>query len=281
MPHRPLPCSLFGHFILIYSRIVSLCVAASFPLGLPILPASPSAAWAASAQIKTITPSCAAVGESVILNGNGFGSTNLRITVDGVPTSVTAATGNQATFAVPAGVAPGVVVVTTTNPGEQSGSIAFRVKGPEICGNNTVDEDCDGQIEDAEDCPSVNSPPVANAGPDQTQPLGTPVPLDGTASHDPDGDSLTFQWTLTSKPTESAATLSGDTTATPTFLLDKAGTYAVQLVVSDGTLTSGPASVIISTSNSAPVAQAGADQSGQMGTTLTPMSLTGLMVSDE
>jgi hypothetical protein len=45
----------------------------------------------------------------------------------------------------------------------------------------------------------VNLPPVANAGPAQTvectSPNGTPVTLDGSASTDPDGDALSFQWT--------------------------------------------------------------------------------------
>ena len=51
------------------------------------------------------------------------------------------------------------------------------------------------------------------------------------------------------------------TAVTPTLVPDIAGTYVVQLVVSDGQVSSSPDTVTISTSNSAPVASAGPDQS--------------------
>ena len=46
---------------------------------------------------------------------------------------------------------------------------------------------------------NLNTPPLADAGPDQTveqtSPLGADVQLDGSASCDPDGDTLTYDWT--------------------------------------------------------------------------------------
>ncbi len=52
-----------------------------------------------------------------------------------------------------------------------------------------------------------------------------------------------------------------DTTAMkPTFDVDVAGSYTVRLIVNDGTVNSAPDTVTISTENSAPVADAGADQ---------------------
>ena len=110
-----------------------------------------------------------------------------------------------------------------------------------------------------------NSPPVANAGPDQTRQVGQQVTLDGRNSYDPDGDPITYAWRFVSRPEGSAAALSGANTATPTFVIDVFGEYVVQLIVSDGILSSAPDTVVISTTNSRPVANAGPDQSVTVG----------------
>ena len=107
--------------------------------------------------------------------------------------------------------------------------------------------------------------PIANAGPDQTVFVGTRVQLDGSASTDPDGDLLTYQWSLMTAPTGSTAQLSNPTDVRPTITIDKPGNYVLQLVVSDGTFSSSPSQVTISTRNSAPVAIAGNDQKAQVG----------------
>ncbi len=105
-----------------------------------------------------------------------------------------------------------------------------------------------------------NLPPVANAGPDQTVAAGDLVQLDGHGSHDANSDALNFAWAFIFAPSGSTASLADASSANPTFTLDVPGTYVVQLMVNDGTLTSAPATVVISTINSAPVAQAGPDQ---------------------
>lgn len=108
----------------------------------------------------------------------------------------------------------------------------------------------------------ANAAPVASAGANQNVVAGSPVTLDGSGSTDANGDSLTFAWTLTGKPTGSAASLVGITTAKPTLTPDIAGTYVASVVVNDGKINSAPASVavIASVANAAPVAMAGSAQ---------------------
>jgi hypothetical protein len=120
-------------------------------------------------------------------------------------------------------------------------------------------------------CPVKNVAPIANAGPGQTVTTGTTVTLDGSGSNDADGNPLTYLWSFVSTPSGSSPTLTGPTTVKPTFLADKTGQYVVQLIVNDGVANSTPATVTISTTpgNTAPVANAGPDQTVQLGTTVT------------
>jgi len=92
-----------------------------------------------------------------------------------------------------------------------------------------------------------NTPPVAEAGSDQYVSPGSMVTLDGSASMDPDGDTFTYQWSFTSKPTGSTATLNTANPEYPTFTADKEGNYIVKLVVNDGTVDSIPDTVKVST----------------------------------
>lgn len=113
-----------------------------------------------------------------------------------------------------------------------------------------------------------NSPPVADAGIDQTVPLGSQVTLDGNGSRDADNDELTYLWDFSNKPVGSQATLDSPHDVSPTFVADLAGTYIVQLVVNDGEHDSEPATVVITTENSRPVAHAGDDQQVFAGQTI-------------
>jgi len=124
---------------------------------------------------------------------------------------------------------------------------------------------------------AANHAPIANAGANQTVFIDTTVHLNGTGSYDPDGLRITYSWSFVSIPTGSSATLSGTTTPTPSFYMDKVGNYTIQLIVSDGELTSAPSQVVVSTKNSPPVANAGQNQTV---TTRTTVQLNGSGSSD-
>ncbi|NHZ36720.1 PKD domain-containing protein [Massilia rubra] len=118
---------------------------------------------------------------------------------------------------------------------------------------------------------SANAIPVANAGANQTAPVGTKVTLNGEASSDKNGDALKHTWTLVSKPPGSNTSVIGDGNVRPVLLLDAAGTYSVTLVVNDGKADSLPATVLITAvapptpQNIAPTANAGKDQTVNAG----------------
>ena len=98
----------------------------------------------------------------------------------------------------------------------------------------------------------VNDTPVDHAGAAQTVGVGDTVQLDGSGSSDVDGDTLTYAWSITSKPATSSAALSNSTIVNPTFVADVEGTYVMELVVNDGTVNSAPDSVTITATAAAP-----------------------------
>jgi hypothetical protein len=118
----------------------------------------------------------------------------------------------------------------------------------------------------------VNLAPVANAGAGQSVLLnGLAVQLDGSSSTDSNGNAITYQWSLLSKPSRSTANLSSTTSVRPTFTPDFNGSYVFSLVVSDGKLNSSNSLVTITASevNAPPVANAGLDQSVLVDTVVT------------
>ena len=116
---------------------------------------------------------------------------------------------------------------------------------------------------------AINDAPVADAGADQTAFINGTVALDGSGSFDVDGDPLTYAWSFFSLPAGSAAALSDATAVMPTFIVDLPGSYVVNLIVSDGTLPSIADSVTINTDNTAPIADAGPDQTAFVFDTVT------------
>ena len=102
-----------------------------------------------------------------------------------------------------------------------------------------------------------NLSPVADAGASQSAHKNETVYLDGSRSHDMNGDTLTFTWQLTSQPTSSTAVLNNATTPYPSLLVDVPGEYDISLVVNDGNSDSQTATMKITDRNIAPVAFAG------------------------
>lgn len=107
---------------------------------------------------------------------------------------------------------------------------------------------------------TASTPPVANAGPNQTVAVGSTVMLNGSGSTSSSGNPLTYAWTLTSRPPGSLAALSGAVNISPSFMADQPGTYTASLVVNDKLASSAPATVTITTQVVKPVANAGPAQ---------------------
>ena len=107
-----------------------------------------------------------------------------------------------------------------------------------------------------------NYPPLANAGSDLqlTLPVSS-VNLNGGASTDPEGATLSFSWTKLSGP--SSFSITNSNTATPTINNLVAGVYTVQLQVTDadGYTATDNVSIIVTNPNPniLPVARAGND----------------------
>ncbi|NVK55965.1 MAG: hypothetical protein HWE26_10135 [Alteromonadaceae bacterium] len=93
--------------------------------------------------------------------------------------------------------------------------------------------------------PIANNLPVANAGANQEVDIETLIFLDASESFDSDGDTLSYQWRLRTKPVGSAVLLKGDTSEKLSFIPDKYGDYEIELTAFDGEDYSVPTQVII------------------------------------
>lgn len=106
-------------------------------------------------------------------------------------------------------------------------------------------------------------PPVADAGTDQGVKAERLVTLNGAASSDADGSIVSYAWVKSSGPSTS---LSGASTATPSFTPTIAGTYVFTLTVTDDDNQTDTDSVtVIVAPLIPPTAQAGADQTCKVG----------------
>ncbi|TPW10917.1 MAG: PKD domain-containing protein, partial [Acidimicrobiaceae bacterium] len=124
----------------------------------------------------------------------------------------------------------------------------------------------------------TNNVPTANPGADQIVSTGTKVVLDGRSSADPDHTILSYRWRQVGG---ASVELSSTTSAAPSFIPVLSGIHRFELVVSDGLADSKPTIVRVrvdSPSNHVPIANAGPDATGTVGTVV---SLTGVSSFDE
>ena len=122
---------------------------------------------------------------------------------------------------------------------------------------------------------NINIPPVADAGPDQMVVLSIPfVTLDGSGSHDANGDPITYSWRTITRPTGSTAALQHPTDVHPDFTPDVTGDYIFGLTVTDNNAAQSSEDTVTivvkaAGNNVPPVADAGPDQNVVTGATVT------------
>ncbi len=102
---------------------------------------------------------------------------------------------------------------------------------------------------------AINSPPVANAGPDRKVCMGDAVYLDGAGSFDPNGDIFYYHWDFGDGESSEGA-------VSVIHTYKKGGTYTATLTVRDRSNTSCNESsdTVVITVETPPVAVAGSDQ---------------------
>lgn len=163
-------------------------------------------------------------------------------------------------------VPPGSAVIMNSTSGDEVASFT-----PDLPGSYTVRLTVsDGLASSTDDAvitvTAANTPPVADAGPNQTGFVNSPVQLDGTGSMDADGDDVAYQWVLIIAPLGSTATLDDPMSATPVYEPDIAGDVVFQLTVSDGKdSASDQLTLTVFEPNTPPVADAGNDQEAFLG----------------
>jgi hypothetical protein len=121
---------------------------------------------------------------------------------------------------------------------------------------------------DAGDVADANQAPTAAAAAPNQAAVGTTITLDGSASSDPDGDSLMFSWSIATSPSGSTTTLQSPNAETTDFVVDASGTYEFELTVDDGQATSTD-TVSVAATNQAPTADAGSGATVIVGESVT------------
>ena len=174
-----------------------------------------------------------------------------------------------ALVSMPAGSASTLNHVTVANPTFLPDSIGSYVL--RLVVNDGVSESAISSVTIT--AVAGNIAPVADAGPDQLVVLSIPaVFLDGSGSHDANGDPITYSWRTISLPAGSAVTLQHPNDVHPDFTPDVTGNYKFGLTVTDSNAASSSEDNVTITAqagNVPPVADAGPDQNVVTGATVT------------
>jgi K319-like protein len=195
------------------------------------------------------------VGSSVSLDGTGSADPDGNTPLTFAWTLVSKPSGSNATLSNPSDSMPSFTA-------DKVGDYRFSLTVTDSLGASSLPAEVK--------ISTTNSSPIADAGPDQAVvALGTTIHLNGAQSYDPDGDVITYTWSLAQMPTGSAATLSSASAVAPTFTADVQGTYVATLVVRDihGALSDAD-SVTVSFTNVKPIANGGGNQAGSVGQTI-------------
>ena len=172
----------------------------------------------------------AKVNSSVTLDGTGSSDADGAITYSwalttlpsGSSASINNATQATATF-TPDVEGTYVATLTVTDTDNNQASDAATIVVTEAVGNPPVAVIVD-----------ENSNPISEDRKNNSVPITSPYELDGSRSSDPDGDALTYAWTIASKPDGStAAAITGDNQDEAVFTPDVVGEYVIRLTVSD------------------------------------------------
>ena len=175
--------------------------------------------------------------------GNQTVTTGNTVTLDGSTSAD--ADGDSLTYTWSFVLVPGSSSLTTSDISGANSSVATFVPDvdgtyrPKLLVQDATDRDKDFATITSSGG-SGNSPPIANAGSDQSVNSGDTVSLSGSASSDPDGDTLTYTWSFSSIPSSSSLTdgdISGASSVSASFVTDVTGAYRLRLRVSDGTET--------------------------------------------